>query len=57
MTRLKKDERALEGGAAVGNRVTYFISVSGSILYVHVYHPRGALPVSGLARCPINHGE
>jgi len=57
MTRLKKDERALEGAAAVSNRMTYFISVSGSIFYVHAYHPCGTLAVPGLARCPINRKE
>jgi len=34
------------------NRVTCSASVLGSNLYVHVCHPRGVLPVPGLAGCP-----
>ena len=29
----------------------------GSTLYVHVCHPRGALPAPGLAGCPVGRGE
>ena len=48
---------ALEGLAAVVNRVTCSVLVPGSILYVHVCHPRGALPAPGLAGCPVGRGE
>jgi hypothetical protein len=48
---------ALEGLAAVVNRVTCSAPVPGSILYVHVCHPRGALPAPGLAGCPVGRGE
>jgi len=48
---------ALEGLAAVVNRVTCSVPVPGSILYVHVCHPRGALPAPGLAGCPVGRGE
>jgi len=37
-------EIALEGLAAVVNRVTCSAPVPGSTLYVHACHPRGALP-------------
>jgi len=47
----------LEGLAAVVNRVTCSVSVPGSTLYVHVCHPRGALPAPGLAGCPVGRGE
>ena len=40
---------ALDGLAAVVNRVTCFAHVPGSILYVHACHPRGVLPAPGLA--------
>jgi len=29
----------------------------GLTLYVNACHPRGALPASGLAGCPVGHGE
>jgi len=48
---------ALEGLAAVVNRVTCFALVSGSILYVHSCHSRGALPAPELAGCPVGRGE
>jgi len=48
---------ALEGLAAVVNRVTCSAPVSGSTLYVHACHPRGALPAPGLAGCSVDHGE
>jgi len=48
---------ALEGLAAVVNRVTCSAPVPGSTLYVHVCHPRGALPAPGLAGCPVGRGE
>jgi hypothetical protein len=48
---------ALEGLAAVVNRVIYSVPVPGSTLYVHVCHPRGALPAPGLAGCPVDHEE
>jgi len=44
---------ALEDLAAVVNRVTCSVLVSGSIFYVQVYHPRGALSAPGLTRCPV----
>jgi hypothetical protein len=47
----------LEGLAAVVNRVTCSAPVPGSTLYVHVCHPRGALPAPGLAGCPVSRGE
>jgi len=46
-----------EGLAAVVNRVTCSAPVSGSTLYVHACHPRGALPAPGLAGCPVGRGE
>jgi hypothetical protein len=46
---------ALEGLAVVVNRVTCFVSIPGSTLYVHACHPRGALPTPGLAGCPVGH--
>jgi hypothetical protein len=48
---------ALEGLAAVVNRVTCSAPVPGSTLYVHACHPRGALPAPGLAGCPVGRGE
>jgi hypothetical protein len=48
---------ALEGLAAVINRVTCSVPVPGSTLYVHACHPRGALPAPGLAGCPVGRGE
>jgi len=53
---LKRDN-ALEGLAAVVNRVTCSAPVPGTILYVHACHPRGVLPAPGLAGCPVGHGE
>jgi hypothetical protein len=41
----------------VVNRVICFVLVLGSTLYVHVCHPRGALPAPGLAGCPVGSGE
>jgi hypothetical protein len=54
--RSKIDSIALEV-AAVVNRVTCSAPVPGSTLYVHVCHPRGALPAPGLAGCPVGRGE
>jgi len=48
---------ALEGLAAVVNRVTCSVPVPGSILYVYACHPCGALPAPGLAGCPVGRGE
>jgi hypothetical protein len=48
---------ALEGLAAVVNRVTCSAPVPDSTLYVHACHPRGALPAPGLAGCPVGRGE
>ena len=48
---------AIDCLAAVVNRVTCFVPVPGSILYVHACHPRGALPAPGLAGCPVGRGE
>jgi hypothetical protein len=48
---------ALEGLAAVVNRVTCSAPVPGSTLYVHACHPRSALPAPGLAGCPVGRGE
>jgi hypothetical protein len=48
---------ALEGLAAVVNRVTCSAPVPSSTLYVHACHPRGALPAPGLAGCPVGRGE
>jgi len=55
MTRLKKDERALESLVVVINCVTCCVPVSGSILYVHACHPRGTLLAPGLAGYPVNY--
>jgi hypothetical protein len=41
---------ALEGLAAVVNRVTCSAPVPGSTLYVHPCHPRGALPAHWACR-------
>jgi len=48
---------ALEGLAAVVNRVTCSAPVPDSTLYVHACHPRGALPAPGLAGCPVGRGD
>jgi len=53
----KKEEEAIEGLAAVVNRVTCSVPVPGSTFYVHACHPRGALPAPGLAGCPVGRGE
>ena len=53
----KSHSVVLEGLAAVVNRVTCFVPVPGSTLYVHACHPRGALPAPGLAGCPVDRGE
>jgi len=53
----KNANYALEGLAIVVNRVTCSAPVPGSTLYVHVCHPRGALPAPGLAGCPVGRGE
>jgi len=53
----KKMLLALEGLAAVVNRVTCSAPVPDSTLYVHACHPRGALPAPGLAGCPVGRGE
>jgi hypothetical protein len=55
--KLKGQTFALEGLAAVVNRVTCSAPVPGSTLYVHACHPRGALPAPGLAGCPVGRGE
>jgi len=47
----------LEGLTAVVHRVLVPPPLPGSIFYVHVCHPRGALPVPGLAGCPMGRGE
>jgi len=52
-----KKKKALEGLAAVVNRVTCSAPVPGSTLYVHACHPRGALPAPGLAGCPVGREE
>jgi hypothetical protein len=54
---IKMRDLALEGLAAVVNRVTCSAPVPGSTLYVHACHPRGALPAPGLAGCSVGHGE
>jgi len=54
---LKSSKVALEGLAAVVNRVTCSAPFPGSTLYVHACHPRGALPAPGLAGCPVDRGE
>jgi hypothetical protein len=56
-TQTKSIIDALEGLAAVVNRVTCSAPVPGSTLYVHACHPRGALPAPGLAGCPVGRGE
>jgi hypothetical protein len=48
---------ALEGLAAVVTRGLVPPLLPGSTLYVHAYHPRGALPAPGLAGCPVGCGE
>jgi len=53
----RKQICALEGLAAVVNRVTCSAPVPGSTLYVHACHPCGALPAPGLAGCSVGHGE
>jgi hypothetical protein len=50
---LKDTHYALEGLAAVVNRVTCSVPVPGSTFYVHACHPRGALPAPGLPGCPV----
>jgi hypothetical protein len=57
ISKIKNGWTALEGLAAVVNRVTCSVPVSGSIFYVHACHPRGALPAPGLAGCPVGRGE
>jgi hypothetical protein len=54
---LKKEKGALEGLAAVVNRVTCSAPVPGSTLYVHACHPRDALPAPELAGCLVGRGE
>jgi len=54
---LKSLLKALECVDVVVNCVTCSVPVPGSILYVHACHPRGALPASGLAGCPVGRGE
>jgi hypothetical protein len=46
-----------KGVAVVVNRVTCSAPVPGSTFYVHVCHPRSALPAPGLAGCPVGRGE
>jgi hypothetical protein len=48
---------AIEGLAAVVNCVTCSVPVPGSILYLHVCHPRGVLLATVLAGCPVSRGE
>jgi len=48
---------ALEGLTAVVHRGLVPPPLPGSTLYVHVCHPRGALPAPGLAGCPVGRGE
>jgi len=55
--RVNNNNSALEGLAAVVNRVTCSTLVLGSTLYVYACHPRGALPAPGLAGCPVGRGE
>ena len=57
ISKIKNGWTALEGLAVVVNHVTCSVPVSGSILYVHACHPRGALPAPGLAGCPVGRGE
>jgi len=54
---VKKTSCALEGLAAVVNRVSCSAPVPGSTLYVHAYHPRDAFPAPGLAGCLVGRGE
>jgi len=37
--------------------VTCSVLFLGSTFYVHVYHPRSALPAPGLAGCPVGREE
>jgi len=53
----KEEKDALEGLATVVTCGLVPLSFPGSTLYVHVCHPRGALPASGLAGCPVGRGE
>ena len=46
-----------EGLTAVVYRGLAPLPLPGSTLYVHVCHPRGALPAPGLAGCPVGRGE
>jgi len=48
---------ALEGLTAVVHCGPVPLFFPGSTLYVHVCHPRGALPAPGLAGCPVGRGE
>jgi len=48
---------ALEGLTVVIHRGLVPSLLPGSTLYVHVCHPRGALPAPGLAGCPVGRGE
>jgi len=48
---------ALKGLTAVVHCGLVPLSFSGSTLYVHVCHSRGALPAPGLAGCPVGRGE
>ena len=48
---------ALKGLTAVVHRGLIPPPLSGSTLYVHACHPRGVLPVPGLAGCPVSRGE
>jgi len=57
LPRQLKHHGALEGLAAVVNRVTCSAPIPGSTLYVHACHPRGTLPAPGLAGCPVDRGE
>ena len=43
--------------AAIVNSVTCSVPVPGSTLYVHAYHPRGALLAPGLAECLVGRGK
>jgi len=54
---LKVIKRAFEGLAAVVTCGLVPLPLPGSIFYMHACHPRGALPASGLAGCPVGRGE
>jgi len=53
----KRDDKALEGLAAVVTRGLVPSLLSGSTFSVHACHPRDALLAPGLAGCPVDRGE